>query len=61
MPSGARNQSSTGLALAMVAQEKAAKAFVLALVRDEVIPWTDEVRRSLVADGQRGPTKQAAL
>ena len=41
------NQSSTGLALALLAQEESAKAFVLALVRDEIVPWTDEVRRSL--------------
>lgn len=40
-------QSATGVVLAMLAQEEAAKAFVLALVRDEVVPWTDEVRRSL--------------
>ena len=39
--------SSTGVALAMLAQEEAAKAFVLALVRDGVVPWTEEVRRSL--------------
>jgi len=41
------NQPSTGLALAMLAQEECAKAFVLALVRDEILPWTEEVRRSL--------------
>jgi AbiV family abortive infection protein len=41
------NQASTGLALAMLAQEECAKAFVLALVRDEILPWTEDVRRSL--------------
>jgi AbiV family abortive infection protein len=41
------NRASTGLALALLAQEECAKAFVLALVRDEILPWTKEVRRSL--------------
>ncbi len=41
------SQASTGLALAMLSQEECAKAFVLALVRDGILPWTDEVRRSL--------------
>jgi AbiV family abortive infection protein len=41
------HQRSTGVALAMLAQEEFAKAFVLALVRDEILPWTQEVRRSL--------------
>ena len=41
------NQGSTGLALALLAQEEAAKAFVLTLVRDGVLPWTQDVRRSL--------------
>lgn len=41
------NQPSTGLALALLAQEECAKAFVLALVRDEILPWTEEVRHSL--------------
>lgn len=38
---------STGIALAMLAQEEFAKAFVLALVRDGVLPWTEEVQGSL--------------
>ncbi|MGA8220712.1 MAG: AbiV family abortive infection protein [Candidatus Acidiferrales bacterium] len=41
------NRPSTGLALSLLAQEECGKAFVLALVRDEILPWTDEVRRSL--------------
>lgn len=41
------NRASTGAALAMLAQEECAKAFVLALVRDGILPWTDGVRRSL--------------
>ena len=36
-----------GLALALLAQEECSKAFVLALVRDGILPWTSEVRRSL--------------
>jgi AbiV family abortive infection protein len=40
-------RTSTRTALAMLAQEECAKAFVLALVRDSVLPWTDDVRRSL--------------
>jgi hypothetical protein len=36
------HQASTGLALAMLAQEECAKAFVLALVRDEILPWTED-------------------
>ena len=43
----AMNQPSAGCALAMLAQEECAKAFVLALVRDAILPWTEEVRRSL--------------
>lgn len=43
----AMHRTSTGVALAMLAQEESAKAFVLALVRDGVLPWTDDVRRSL--------------
>ena len=43
----AMNRSSIGLALAMLAQEECAKAFVLVLVRDDILPWTDDVRRSL--------------
>jgi AbiV family abortive infection protein len=41
------NGEATRLVLTMLAQEECAKAFVLALVRDGVIPWTDEVKRSL--------------
>jgi len=41
------HQRSTGVALAMLAQEEFAKAFMLALVRDGILPWTEEVRRSL--------------
>ncbi len=41
------NRPSTGLALALLAQEECAKAFVLALVRDAILPWTDDVHRSL--------------
>ncbi len=41
------NQASTGLALALLAQEEAAKAFVLTLVRDGILPWTADVHRSL--------------
>ncbi len=41
------NQASTGLALALLAQEECAKAFVLELVRDDILPWTEEVHRSL--------------
>ena len=41
------HRASTGVALAMLAQEECAKAFVLALVRDSILPWTDDVRRSL--------------
>ena len=37
----------SGLALAMLSQEECAKAFVFALVRDGILPWTAEVRRSL--------------
>jgi AbiV family abortive infection protein len=43
----AMHRESTGVALAMLAQEECAKAFVLALVRDGILPWTDDVRRSL--------------
>jgi AbiV family abortive infection protein len=43
----AMHRASTGLALAMLAQEECAKAFVLALVRDGILPWTNDVRRSL--------------
>jgi AbiV family abortive infection protein len=43
----AMHRTSTGVALAMLAQEESAKAFVLALVRDGILPWTDDVRRSL--------------
>ena len=41
------HRDSTGVALAMLAQEEFAKAFLLALVRDGIIPWTEEVRQSL--------------
>lgn len=41
------HQASTGLALALLAQEEAAKAFVLTLVRDRTLPWTADVHRSL--------------
>jgi len=41
------NRASTGMALAMLAQEECAKAFVLALVRDGILPWTQELKRSL--------------
>ena len=41
------HQASTGLVLALLAQEEAAKAFVLTLVRDGILPWTDDVRRTL--------------
>ncbi len=41
------NRPSTGLALTLLAQEECAKAFVLALVREGILPWTDDVRRSL--------------
>jgi len=43
----AMHRASTGVALAMLAQEECAKAFVLALARDGILPWTDDVRRSL--------------
>jgi AbiV family abortive infection protein len=39
--------SSTGFALALLAQEECAKAFVLALVAHGVIPWSSEIKRSL--------------
>lgn len=39
--------SSIGLALALLAQEECAKAFILTLVRDEILPWTGDVRRAL--------------
>lgn len=41
-------QSPTGLALAILAQEEFAKAFILQLVSERSIPWTSEVRRSLL-------------
>jgi len=41
------HMESTGIALAMLAQEEFAKAFVLALVRDGIVPWTGDVQRSL--------------
>lgn len=41
------HRESTGIALAMLAQEEFAKAFLLALVRDDIVPWTVEVQKSL--------------
>lgn len=41
------HRESTGIALAMLAQEEFAKAFLLALVRDGIVPWTAEVQQSL--------------
>ena len=38
---------STALALAVLAQEEFAKAFLLQLVADAVLPWIPEVRRSI--------------
>ena len=38
---------STGLALAMLAQEQCAKAFVLVFVRDQIIPRSSDLRKSL--------------
>jgi HEPN superfamily AbiV-like protein len=38
---------STALALAVLAQEEFAKAFLLELVRDEALPWLPEVQRSI--------------
>lgn len=38
---------STSLALAVLAQEEFAKAFMLHLVEEKTIPWSDEVRRSI--------------
>ena len=40
----AMHRTSIGLPLAMLAQEEYTKAFVLALVRDGILPWTDAVR-----------------
>lgn len=37
----------TALAVAVLAEEEFAKAFLLVLVNESVIPWTPEVRRSL--------------
>lgn len=39
---------STALALAVLAQEEFAKAFLLRLVADDALPWLPEVRRSMV-------------
>jgi len=39
---------STALALAVLAQEEFAKAFLLQLVVDDALPWLPEVRRSMV-------------
>jgi AbiV family abortive infection protein len=41
------NRAAAGLALALLAQEECAKAFTLVLVRDDVLPRTDKIRRSL--------------
>jgi AbiV family abortive infection protein len=41
------NRPSTGLALVMLAQEECAKAFILILIHAQIIPWCDEVRKSL--------------
>jgi AbiV family abortive infection protein len=41
------HQASTGLVLALLAQEEAAKAFVLTLVRDGILPWSADVHHSL--------------
>ena len=38
---------STALALAVLAQEEFAKAFLLQLVRDEALPWLPEIQRSI--------------
>lgn len=38
---------STALALAVLAQEEFAKAFLLQLVAEEALPWVPEVRRSI--------------
>jgi AbiV family abortive infection protein len=38
---------STGMALAVLAQEEFAKAFVLQLVADDALPWLPEVRMSI--------------
>lgn len=37
----------TALALAVLAQEEFAKAFLLQLVQDDAVPWIPEVRRSM--------------
>ncbi len=41
------HRPSTGLALVLLAQEECAKAFLLILVHDRVIPWCHEVNKSL--------------
>jgi hypothetical protein len=41
------HRTSTGVALAVLAQQECAKAFVPALVRDGILPCTGDVRRSL--------------
>lgn len=41
------DRRSVGLALALFAQEELAKAFLLKLVRDGILPWVEEVRLSL--------------
>ncbi len=37
----------TSYAVAIIAQEEFAKSFILTLVRDDSIPWTEEVRKAL--------------
>ena len=37
----------TSYAVAILAQEEFAKSFILTLVRDDSIPWTEEVRKAL--------------
>ena len=39
--------SPTAFALSILAQEEFAKAFILYLVKEEIIPWNAEIRRSL--------------
>jgi AbiV family abortive infection protein len=47
------DRPSTGTALAMLAQEECAKAFILILVRDQIIPWSQEIRRSLYSHNSK--------
>ncbi|HEY7219103.1 MAG TPA: AbiV family abortive infection protein [Candidatus Binatia bacterium] len=41
------DRSATTIALCILAQEEFAKAFLLHLVSEEIIPWTAKVRKSL--------------